>query len=210
MLISPSILSADFSKLGDEIKEIENAGANWLHIDVMDGNFVPNISIGIPVIKSIRKITDIPFDIHLMIEKPEKLYMEFIKAGANILTVHAEATNSLYRLVNEIKKHCKVGVALNPSSPLCMLENIIDEIDLILIMTVEPGFAEQKFIEGMVKKIRKAREMIGNKNILISVDGGINDKNVGLVKKAGANVIVSGSYIFKSKDYRKAIESLRI
>lgn len=210
MLVSPSILSADFSKLGNEIKEIENAGANWLHIDVMDGNFVPNISIGIPVIKSIRKITDIPFDIHLMIEKPEKLYMDFIKAGADILTVHAEATNSLYRLVNEIKKHCKVGVALNPSSPLCMLENIIDEVDLILVMTVEPGFAEQKFIEGMVKKIEKAKEMIGDRNILISVDGGINDRNVGLVKKAGASVIVSGSYIFKSKDYRKAVESLRI
>ena len=210
MLVSPSILSADFSKLGNEIKEIENAGANWLHIDVMDGNFVPNISIGVPVIKSIRKITDIPFDIHLMIEKPEKLYMDFIKAGADILTVHAEATNSLYRLVNEIKKHCKVGVALNPSSPLCMLENIIDEVDLILVMTVEPGFAEQKFIEGMVKKIEKAKEMIGDRNILISVDGGINDRNVGLVKKAGASVIVSGSYIFKSKDYRKAVESLRI
>jgi len=205
MIVSPSILSADFSKLGEEIKRVEPY-SDWIHIDVMDGHFVPNITFGPVVIKSIRKITHLPFDVHLMISEPENHYMSFINAGADIMTVHAEATHSLYRLINKIKEHCKVGVALNPATPLSVVENIIDEIDLLLIMTVEPGFEGQKFIKGMVEKIKKARKMMDG---YIGVDGGINDRTVKLVKKAGADVIVAGSYIFKSKDYERAIESLR-
>jgi len=206
MIVAPSILSADFSKLGDEIKSVEPY-ADWIHIDVMDGHFVPNITVGPVVVKSIRKVTDMPFDVHLMIENPEKYYMDFVNAGADIITVHAEATTSLYRLVNEIKKYCKVGVALNPATPLAMVENILDDIDLLLIMTVEPGFGGQKFIGGMIKKIEKARKMA--KGIYISVDGGINEKTAKAATAAGADVLVAGSYIFGSKNYRKAIESLR-
>ncbi len=206
MILSPSILSADFSKLGEEIKKVEPY-ADWLHIDVMDGNFVPNITIGAPVVKSIRKITELPFDVHLMINNPEKHFMDFVKAGADIITVHAESTVSLYRLVKEIGEYSKVGVAINPATPLCMVENVIDEIDLLLIMSVEPGFGGQKFIEKSVDKIREARKMA--KNIHIAVDGGINDTNVSKVIEAGADVIVAGSYIFGGKDYASAIKKLR-
>jgi len=207
MIIAPSILSADFSKLGEEIKAVEPY-ADWIHIDVMDGNFVPNITIGSPVVKSLRKVTMLPFDIHLMIEEPEKHYMDFVKAGADFITIHVESTKNLHRLINEIKKYCKVGVALNPATPLCMIENIIEEIDLLLIMSVEPGYGGQKFIEGSIKKISKARKMIG-KDVYLSVDGGVDGGNAALIKKAGADVLVSGSYIFKSRSYKKAIESLR-
>jgi len=207
MILSPSILSADFSKLGEEIKKVEPF-ADWLHIDVMDGNFVPNITIGAPVVRSIRKITSLPFDVHLMISNPEKHFIDFVEAGADVITVHAESTTSLYRLVKEIKKHCMVGVAINPATPLCMVENVIDEIDMLLIMSVEPGFGGQKFIERSVEKIREARRMAGDA-IHIEVDGGINDSNVAKVIEAGADVIVAGSYIFESDDYRNAIEKLR-
>ncbi len=210
MIVAPSILSADFSRLGEEIKKVAEAGADWIHIDVMDGNFAPNITIGSCVVRSIRKDVDLPFDVHLMIEKPEKHFMYFVDAGADFITVHVEATKSLYRLVKEISKHCKVGVALNPATPLCSIENIIDEIDLLLIMTVEPGFGGQKFIESMVKKVEKAKEMIGRRKIYLSVDGGVNDKNAPLLKKAGANVLVAGSYIFCSKSYEEAIKKLKI
>ena len=206
MIVAPSLLSADFSKLGEEIKAIEPY-ADWIHLDIMDGHFVPNITIGAIVVKSIRKVTMLPFDVHLMISEPEKYYMDFVKAGADIITVHAEATHSLYRMVKEIKKHCKVGVALNPATSLSTVENILDEIDLLLIMTVEPGFGGQKFIDGMVKKIKKARKMFDG---YIGVDGGINESNVKKVKEAGADVVVAGSYIFGSKSYKKAIESLRV
>ena len=140
-------------------------------------------------------------------ENPEKYYMEFVKAGADLITVHAEATRNLYRVIKEIKKYCKAGVALNPATPLCMVENVIDEVDLLLIMSVEPGFGGQEFIDSMIKKIREAKKMVGE--AYLSVDGGINDKNAKLIRKAGANVIVAGSYIFESKDYKRAIESLR-
>ncbi|MCD6474325.1 MAG: ribulose-phosphate 3-epimerase [Thermoplasmata archaeon] len=206
MIVAPSLLSADFSKLGEEIKAIEPY-ADWIHLDIMDGHFVPNMTIGAIVVKSIRKVTMLPFDVHLMISEPEKYYMDFVKAGADIITVHAEATHSLYRMVKEIKKHCKVGVALNPATSLSTVENILDEIDLLLIMTVEPGFGGQKFIDGMVKKIKKARKMFDG---YIGVDGGINESNVKKVKEAGADVVVAGSYIFGSKSYKKAIESLRV
>ncbi len=209
MFVAPSILSADFSKLGEEIKSVEDAGADWIHIDVMDGNFVPNITIGACVVKSIRKITKLPFDVHLMIEKPENHYMEFIKAGADYITIHVESTKNLYRIIKEIKKYCKVGIALNPASPLCLIENIIDEIDLLLIMTVEPGFGGQKFIESMLDKVKKAKEMIGSRRIYLSVDGGVNDKNAPLLKKAGADILVAGSFIFGSRDYKEAIKKLK-
>jgi len=210
MIIAPSILSADFSRLGEEIRKVAEAGADWIHIDVMDGNFVPNITIGPCVIKSIRKEVALPFDVHLMIEKPEKHFIDFVKAGADFITIHVEATNSLYRLISEIKKHCKVGIALNPATSLCSVENILDEVDLLLIMTVEPGFGGQKFIGNMIKKIEKAKEMIGSKKIYLAVDGGVNDEFAPLLKKAGVDVIVAGSYIFESKDYKEAIRRLRV
>ena len=210
MLVAPSILSADFSKLGEEIKSVEKAGADLIHIDVMDGNFVPNITVGACVVKSIRKITHLPFDVHLMIEKPEKHFLSFVEAGADYITVHVEATKTLYRLVDEIKKHCKVGVALNPATPLCSVENILDKIDLLLIMTVEPGYGGQRFIDSMIGKVKKAKEMIKGKDILLAVDGGVNDENAVELKKAGVDLLVAGSYIFKSDDYENAIKKLKI
>ncbi len=210
MLVAPSILSADFSKLGEEIKNVEKAGADLIHIDVMDGNFVPNITIGVCVVKSIRRITHLPFDVHLMIENPEKHFLSFVEAGADYITVHVEATKTLYRLVDEIKKYCKVGVALNPATPLCSVENILDKIDLLLIMTVEPGYGGQKFIDSMIEKVKKAKEMIKGKDILLAVDGGVNDENAVKLKKAGVDLLVAGSYIFKSDDYENAIKKLKI
>jgi len=210
MLVAPSILSADFSKLGEEIKSVEKAGADLIHIDVMDGNFVPNITIGVCVVKSIRRITHLPFDVHLMIENPEKHFLSFVEAGADYITVHVEATKTLYRLVDEIKKYCKVGVALNPATPLCSVENILDKIDLLLIMTVEPGYGGQKFIDSMIEKVKKAKEMIKGKDILLAVDGGVNDENAVKLKKAGVDLLVAGSYIFKSDDYENAIKKLKI
>lgn len=210
MIVASSILSADFSRLGEEIKKVEEAGVDWIHIDVMDGKFVPNITIGACVVKSIRKVTDLPFDVHLMIEEPEKHFIDFANAGADWITVHVEATKSLYRLIKEIKKHCKVGVALNPATPLCSIENIIEEIDLLLIMTVEPGFGGQMFIENIIKKVEKAKNMIKENEVLLAVDGGINDKNAPLLKKAGVDVLVAGSFIFKSDDYKEAIRKLKL
>ena len=209
MIVAPSILSADFSRLGEEVKKVVESGADWIHIDVMDGRFVPNITIGACVVESIRKVVDVPFDVHLMIEEPEKHYRAFVEAGADYLTVHAEATHSLYRLVTKIKEECKVGVAINPATPLCSIENVIDEIDLLLIMTVEPGFGGQKFIDAMLKKVEKAKEMIGNREIYLSVDGGVNDGVAKMLRERGVDVLVAGSYIFKSPDYKEAIKKLK-
>jgi len=208
-LVAPSILSADFSRLGKEIKDVEKAGADWIHIDVMDGNFVPNVTIGAPVISSLRPVTSLPFDVHLMIRDPEKHVDSFIKAGADILTVHVEATNHLHRLVTRIREKCKVGIALNPSTPLISIEEIIDDIDMLVIMTVNPGFGGQKFIESMLKKIKKASLLIKNKDILLQVDGGVNEKNADEIKKMGANVLVAGSAVFGSKDYASIIKKLK-
>ncbi len=209
VLVAPSILSADFSKLGDEIKAVEKAGADWLHIDVMDGHFVPNITIGPVVVKNIRPLTEIPFDVHLMIAEPEKYTVAFAEAGADFITVHAECNNHLYELVSEVKKKCMAGVAINPSTPLHSVENVIDNIDLLLIMTVNPGFGGQKFMSSVLPKIEEAREMIGSKDIYLQVDGGINPENVAAVKEVGADVIVAGSAVFGSGDYEKAIKSLK-
>ena len=211
MIVAPSILSADFSRLGEEIKKVAEARADWIHIDVMDGSFVPNITIGPCVIRHMKKASNLPFDVHLMIEHPERHFMEFVDAGADYLTVHVEATRSLYRLIKEIQKHCRAGVSLNPATPLCAVEQIIHEVDLLLIMSVEPGFGGQRFIPESVEKVRRAREMLDERNsdAILSVDGGVNEENVALLKDAGADAVVAGSYIFTSGDYREAIQKLK-
>lgn len=211
-IIAPSILSADGSRLGEEIAAVQEAGADWLHIDVMDGHFVPNITIGPGLITSLRKATTLPFDVHLMIENPERYVETFAQAGANWLTVHVEATAHLHRLIDLIHENgIKAGVSLNPATPLCQIEPILPEIDLLLIMSVNPGFGGQKFIESSLAKIRAARELIKNTGspALIEVDGGISLKNIQAVAAAGADVFVAGSAIFGSADYRTTITSMR-
>ncbi|HHF58679.1 MAG TPA: ribulose-phosphate 3-epimerase [Thermoplasmatales archaeon] len=210
-IIAPSILSADFSKLGEEIKAVEEAGAEWLHIDVMDGHFVPNITIGIPVVKSIRKVTDLFFDVHLMIENPERYIESFASAGADGITVHIEACKESISVLRAIRENkCKAGISLKPATPLDTVKDILDHIDILLIMTVNPGFGGQKFMPEVLPKIRKARKLIDESglDILLEVDGGICKDNAKMVREAGADVLVSGSFVFRSDDYRKAIESL--
>lgn len=210
MIISPSILSADFSKLGDEVRRIDQAGADYIHIDVMDGMFVPNLTFGMPVISAIRKVTDKPFDVHLMIESPERYIDGFRAAGADILTVHAEATKHLHRTLQSIRAAgMKAGVALNPGTDEGAVRNVLNETDMVLIMTVNPGFGGQKFIPEMCEKIRAVRKMIGERDILLEVDGGISEKTVGYVTEAGANVIVAGSAIFNAEDAAQAICRIR-
>ena len=207
IIVAPSLLAADFSKLREEIQEVESYGAEYLHLDVMDGNFVPNISFGAPVISSIRKHSNLVFDVHLMVENPDRFIKDMVDAGADVITVHTEATKHLNRTIQLIKSYGKkVGVALNPSTPLDVIKYDLKDIDMVLIMTVNPGFGGQAFIEGMLQKIRDLRSI--DSNIDIQVDGGINDKTSKLVKEAGANILVAGSYLFKG-DYKQKIESLR-
>ena len=208
--IAPSILSADFARLGEGIAQIESGGADWVHVDVMDGMFVPNLTIGPPVIESLRKTTDLPFDVHLMIEQPDRYLQDFRDAGADIITVHVEACTHLQRTLSQIRKlGALAGVSLNPATPVSSIENVLDDLDLILVMSVNPGFGGQSFIENSLVKIAKIREMIGDRPIFIEVDGGISPKNVHTVKAAGANAIVAGSAVFGSSDIPKTIQELR-
>ncbi len=201
--IAPSILSADFWRLGEQIRRVEEGGADLLHIDVMDGSFVPNISVGIPVVKAVKGRTRLPLDVHLMVSDPERYAPRFVEAGADIVTFHVEATPHPNRVIQIVKSMgAKVGVVLNPTTPLCTLDYILQDVDMVLLMSVNPGFGGQKFIPFVLDKIRRLREMVDDKGakVDIEVDGGIGPTNVRDVVKAGANVIVAGSSVFASDD----------
>ena len=210
--IAPSILSADFSKLGEEILAVEAAGADWIHIDVMDGHFVPNITIGPGPIQSLRKITRLPFDVHLMIENPERYIDAFADAGSDVITVHVEAARHLHRIIAHIRERgIKAGVSLNPATPLVQVEPILNDVDVLLIMTVNPGFGGQKFINSALPKIRKAREMVNSTapNVAIEVDGGVTLDNIKSIAEAGADIIIAGASVFGSGNYKQTIGSMK-
>ena len=213
--ISPSILSANFSQLGNEIKRLEDGGADMIHVDVMDGHFVPNLTIGPPVIKALRNYTQLPFDVHLMISPVHKYIKDYAEAGANIITIHPEATDNLQESIKHIKKFGKkVGVSLNPNTQIDIIEKLLVEINLVLIMSVHPGFAGQKFIPNVLDKIKELKKIKDEKNLNfdIEVDGGINFDNSKLVIEAGANILVSGTTIFKNNkgDIKKNIDTLKL
>lgn len=210
--ISPSILSADFAKLGEQIERLNSSNVEMVHIDVMDGSFVPNITFGAPVMKCIRKYTDKIFDVHLMIEEPARYIEDFVKAGADIITVHYEADRHIDRTVNYIKSFgVKAGVALNPGTPVSVLENIINSVDMVLIMTVNPGFGGQKYIEYCSEKVKEVKALSEkrNKELIIQVDGGVDASNIKYVVECGANVIVAGSSVFKNDAIEENVQKLR-
>jgi ribulose-phosphate 3-epimerase len=210
--IAPSILSADFSKLGDEIKSVEAAGADWIHVDVMDGHFVPNITIGPLVVEAVRRVTSLPLDVHLMIENPDRYIEDFAKAGADLISVQVEACVHLNRTIQMIKEYNRrAGVVLNPSTPLSSLEWIMEDVDFIMIMSVNPGFGGQEFIPNSLDRVRALRKMIRERGLstLIEIDGGVNEKTIKMISDAGVDVFVAGSAIFKSPDYKKTIERFR-
>jgi len=210
--IAPSILSADFSRLGEEIRRVEDAGADWIHVDVMDGAFVPNITVGPFILEAVRKVTALPLDVHLMIERPEQYISEFADAGADIITVHFEACIHLHRTIQAIKeKGKKAGVSVNPATPLVSIKYVLDDIDLLLIMSVNPGFGGQRFIPSALEKIKKARQMVDKSGakVSIEVDGGVKLENIGEVASAGADIFVSGSGVFGTGDYKKTIQEMK-
>lgn len=210
--IAPSILSANFAKLGEEILDVERGGADYIHVDVMDGHFVPNITIGPLIVEAIRPITKLPLDVHLMIEKPDQYIEQFVKAGADIITVHVEACVHLHRTIQNIKSHgIKAGVVLNPATPVSTIEHIIDEIDMVLLMTVNPGFGGQKFIHSVVPKIKQVANMIKARNLSveIEIDGGVDEQTAILCKEAGATVLVAGSAVYNKENRKEAIAKIR-
>ncbi len=210
--ISPSILSADFTRLGEEIKAVEAAGADYIHIDVMDGQFVPNITIGPLLVEAARRATELPLDVHLMIDRPERFIEDFAKAGSDIITIHAEATPHLHRCVQAIKEcGLSAGVSINPSTPATAIEPLADYLDLVLVMSVNPGFGGQGFIDSALGKIRQVRAILDNANSAaeLEVDGGIKVGNIAKAAKAGADVFVAGSAVFGSDDYKKTIADMR-
>jgi ribulose-phosphate 3-epimerase len=212
MKISPSILSADFTRLGEEVKAVEEAGADYLHVDVMDGRFVSNITIGPFVVKALKSVANLPLDVHLMIEEPERFVPEFASSGADIITVHAEATRHLHGTVQLIKANgARAGVSINPATPVSVLHDILDDLDLVLVMSVNPGFGGQSFIRGALKKTEAVRSLITERGLRteLEVDGGIKVDNIAEVAKAGADVFVAGSGIFKTPSYKDTISRMR-
>ncbi|QAT88086.1 ribulose-phosphate 3-epimerase [Corallococcus coralloides] len=211
--ISPSLLSSDFSRLGEEVRAIEAAGADWIHVDVMDGRFVPNLTLGPVIVEAIKRVATKPLDVHLMIVEPEKYVDAFVKAGADVLTVHQEASPHLHRTLQHIRHAgAKPAVVLNPGTPLSAIEDVLGDVDMVLVMSVNPGFGGQSFIESTVDKVRRLRAMLdarGLKGVDIEVDGGINAETAKRVVAAGATVLVAGSYVFGAKDRAEAIRSLR-
>ncbi|MFC5712194.1 ribulose-phosphate 3-epimerase [Thalassorhabdus alkalitolerans] len=210
--ISPSILSADFASLKEDIIEVDKGGADYIHIDVMDGHFVPNITIGPMIVEAVRPHTDLPLDVHLMIADPDKYVDDFVKAGADILSVHAEACTHLHRTIHAIKeKGVKAGVVLNPATPVEVIKHVVEDVDLVLLMTVNPGFGGQSFIHSVLPKIREVRKMTEqvDHSVEIEVDGGVNKETARLCREAGANVLVAGSAIYKEEDRKAAIAAIR-
>ena len=210
--IAPSILSADFSKLGEEIRTVEKAGADWIHVDVMDGHFVPNITIGPLIVKAARRVTSLPLDVHLMIENPDQYIEDFAEAGADLISVQVEACVHLNRTVGLIKAlKLRAGAVLNPATPLSTLEWILEDVDYVMIMSVNPGFGGQKFIPGSIDKIRALRKIIQDRGLstLVEIDGGVNEKTIKDISDAGADVFVAGSAIFQSPNYNETIASFR-
>lgn len=211
-LIAPSILSADFSRLGDEVRAVEDAGADWIHVDVMDGHFVPNITMGPLVVEAIARVTDLPRDVHLMIENPDHYIPDFANAGANLISVQVETCVHLHRSIHMIRDlGARPGVVLNPSTPLDAIDWILEDVDFVLIMSVNPGFGGQSFIKSSLQKIRQLRKMIQDRGLstLVEVDGGVNDKTIMAVSESGADAFVAGSAIFGSHDYKRAIGRFR-
>lgn len=211
--IAPSILSADLANLASEVKEVAEGGADWIHVDVMDGHFVPNITIGVPVVECLKEVSPLPLDVHLMIERPEEFIEPFARGGADVLTVHVEVSHHLHRVIAQIKERgIKAGVAINPATPLGSLEEILDEVDLVLVMSVNPGFGGQEFIPGSLQKIKRLKDWLkerGLEAVEIEVDGGIKIENAAEVAKAGADILVSGSGIFGLKDRKEALRRMR-